>query len=71
MRRIALSAATVMALASCATIPNARPEEIAYCEQMERRMGTDHTHDHSAARGAGIDPMSVTHERCRKMLGLE
>lgn len=71
MIKTVLAAASLLALAACATTADAGAKEKAYCEQMENRMPTNHTHDHSAARGAGIDPMSVTHARCRKLLGLD
>lgn len=71
MTKIVMAAAALLTLAACATTADAGAKERAYCEQMERRMATNHTHDHSAARGAGIDPMSVTHTRCRKLLGLD
>jgi hypothetical protein len=68
--RIALSIAGAVPLAACVTTADASPTELAYCEQMEREMGTDHTHDHAQAKGAGLDPMNVTHARCRQMLGM-
>jgi starvation-inducible outer membrane lipoprotein len=71
MTKTVLATTMLLALAACTTTADAGAKERAYCEQMERRMATNHTHDHSAARGAGIDPMNVTHARCRKLLGLD
>lgn len=59
-----------LALAACATTREYTSEERAYCENMERRMGSNHVHDHSAVKSGRINPMNVTHSRCRKMLGL-
>lgn len=68
MFKIALALAAALPLAACATTAETRSKELAYCEQMERQMGTDHVHDHGAAKGMGLDPMNVTHARCRDML---
>ena len=57
-------------LAACATIQDPSPQELAYCENMERQMGVEHTHDHAGAKGMGMNPMNVTHNRCRAMLGM-
>jgi hypothetical protein len=69
MLRIALAALAAAPLAACATIPADPAKELAYCEQMERQMGIDHRHDHAEAKGMGLNPMNVTHDRCRQMLG--
>ena len=39
-------------------------------EQMERQMGTVHRHDHTEAKGMGVNPMNVTHARRGQMLGM-
>ena len=70
MYRIALTIMAALPLAACATTPEASSQELAYCEKMEREMGTQHKHDHGVAKGMGIDPMTVTHKRCRQMLGM-
>lgn len=70
MLKIALITVAAVPLAACVTTADASPTEIAYCERMEREMGTDHTHDHAQTKGMGLDPMNVTHARCRKMLGM-
>jgi hypothetical protein len=70
MIRIVLACAAVLSLAACVTTPEARSAELAYCERMERDMGLDHTHDHAEAKGMGMNPMRVTHARCRRMLGM-
>jgi hypothetical protein len=68
MLKVALAAAAAVSLAACVTTPETRAKELAYCEQMERQMGTEHVHDHAAAKGAGVNPMNVTHHRCQQML---
>jgi starvation-inducible outer membrane lipoprotein len=70
MFRIALTIVAALPLAACVTTPDASPTEFAYCQQMEREMGTDHAHDHAHAKGMGLDPMNVTHARCRELLGM-
>jgi hypothetical protein len=70
MLRIALTVAAALPLAACVTTPAASSQELAYCESMERNMGTDHAHDHAQAKGMGMNPMNVTHARCRQMLGM-
>jgi hypothetical protein len=70
MLKIALIIVAAAPLAACVTAADASPTELAYCERMEREMGTDHTHDHAEARGVGVNPMNVTHARCRQMLGM-
>ena len=67
--RLIFAAVTALPLAACATTPEERSKELAYCERMEKDMGTQHVHDHAEAKGMGINPMNVTHERCRQMLG--
>lgn len=69
MLKIALAILIAAPLAACATIPADPAKELAYCEQMERHMGTEHRHDHAEAKGMGVNPMNVTHARCRQMLG--
>ena len=33
-------------------------------------MGVEHNHNHAEAKGMGMNPMNVTDNRCRAMLGL-
>jgi hypothetical protein len=70
MYKIALSIIAVLSLAACATTSEPSSTELAYCQKMEREMGTRHTHDHAEAKGMGLNPMNVTHVRCRQMVGL-
>lgn len=70
MIKIPLAAAAALSLAACVTTPADRTQELAYCERMERQMGTDHAHDHAEAKGMGMNPMNVTHARCRQMIGM-
>jgi hypothetical protein len=70
MLKLALIAVAALPLAACVTTAEPSATELAYCEQMERTMGTDHQHDHAHAKGQGLDPMNVTHARCREMLGM-
>ncbi len=68
MVKFSLAAATALSLAACVTTPADRTQELAYCERMERQMGTEHIHDHAEAKGMGMNPMNVSHARCRQML---
>jgi hypothetical protein len=69
MLKLTLAAMAALPLAACATIEPTQ-SEMAYCQEMERTMGTEHAHDHGHAKGMGLDPMNVTHDRCRKMLSM-
>lgn len=57
-----------LSLVGCVTTPEMKAKQMAYCERMEREMGVKHVHDHGEAKGMGINPMNVTHNRCRQML---
>ena len=70
MTKIVISVAAVLSLAACVTTQQPSAEELAYCQRMEREMGTGHTHDHAEAKGMGMNPMNVTHARCRQMMGM-
>lgn len=70
MLKIALSLTAALSLAACVTTTELTADERAYCERMERQMGTDHRHDHAEAKGVGMNPMNVSHARCRQMLGM-
>ena len=70
MLKILLALTTAMPLAACVTTSEVTADERAYCERMERDMGVDHRHDHAEAKGRGMNPMNVTHARCRAMLGM-
>lgn len=68
MRPIVLATLALLPLAACVTTPEAAAEERAACERMERRMGVHTTHDHQQMKGAGANPMNLTHERCQRIL---
>ncbi|MGZ8283378.1 MAG: hypothetical protein ACXWUN_10580 [Allosphingosinicella sp.] len=68
MRTVVIATLPLLGLAACATTSQTTPEELAYCRQMERSMGTQTTHDHTEMKGAGPNPMNVTHERCQRIL---
>jgi len=70
MSKLALILLAALPLAGCVTTTEPSSQERAYCERMEREMGTDHRHDHAEAKGMGMNPMNVTHARCRQMLGI-
>ncbi|MXO76153.1 hypothetical protein GRI40_13115 [Altererythrobacter aerius] len=70
MSKLALILLAALPLAGCVTTTEPGSQERAYCERMEREMGTDHRHDHAEAKGMGMNPMNVTHARCRQMLGI-
>lgn len=71
MLKIVVALAGALPLMACATTSEVTAEERAYCEGMERETGVDHRHDHSEAKGMGMNPMNVTHARCRTMLGMK
>ena len=68
MLKITLALVAVLPLAACVTTHQPSTQELAYCQKMEREMGTDHMHDHAEARGMGMNPMNVSHARCREMM---
>lgn len=68
MSKLAFVLFASLPLAGCVTTSTPTSQELAYCERMEQQMGTDNRHDHGEAKGRGIDPMNVTHARCRRML---
>lgn len=70
MRRAIIALVAALPLAACVTTPETRAKELAYCQQMESKMGVEHIHDHAESKGMGLNPMHVTHSRCRKMLGI-
>ena len=69
MKTILLVALATLASAGCATTSQSRAEQLAYCQQMDRGMGTDPRHDHADARGSSPNPMNMTHDQCRRVLG--
>ncbi len=70
MLKMVLGLAMAVSLGACVTTREVSAEERAYCERMEREMGVDHRHDHAEAKGMGMNPMNVTHARCRAMMGM-
>ena len=70
MLKIVFAGLALLPLAACVTTPETQAQEMAYCQKMEREMGVGHIHDHAEARGMGMNPMRVTHDRCRQMLGM-
>jgi hypothetical protein len=70
MTKIVFALLAGLPLAGCVTTSELSSQELAYCERMEREMGTEHRHDHNEAKGMGMNPMNVTHARCREKLGL-
>jgi hypothetical protein len=70
MIKSTLACLVALPLAACVTTPEPSATELAYCERMEREMGLGHKHDHAEAKGMGMNPMRVTHARCRRMLGM-
>ena len=71
MLKICVAVSSAFLITACVTTPEMRANELAYCQRMEREMGVNHIHDHTDAKGMGIDPMHVTHNRCRKILGMK
>ena len=68
MLKIAFVAIAALPLAACATTAETQASQLAYCQQMQRQMGTEQTHDHTEAKGMGSSAMNVSHERCRDLL---
>jgi hypothetical protein len=55
---------------ACVTTPSASFSEAerASCQRMEEAMGLNAPHDHAAMKGAGMNPMNLSHERCLQIL---
>lgn len=70
MKKFTIMLVPILALAGCATTADADElaAQRASCEKMEREMGLDSTHDHQAMKGQGLNPMNLTHERCKQLL---
>lgn len=68
-KTVALIALPIL-LAGCATVstPEQLAAERASCERMENHMGLDQNHDHQALKGQGLNPMNLSHERCKRLL---
>ena len=60
------SSLPLILLAGCVTPSTA--EQRASCEEMERQMGLNTTHDHQEMKGMGRNPMNLSHERCQQLL---
>lgn len=59
----------LLVLSGCVTTtPERAAAERASCEEMEKDMGLGTTHDHSAMKGMGANPMNLNHERCQQIL---
>ena len=65
-RMMTIAILPLLLLGAWATTSTA--EQRASCEDMERDMGLGTTHDHAAMKGAGRNPMNLTHERCQQIL---
>lgn len=63
------AALPLLSLGACVTTPETAAAQRASCEKMEADMGVGTTHDHNAMKGAGLNPMNLTHEQCQKILG--
>jgi len=66
MRTIIIASLPLLMLGGCVTTATA--EQRAYCEQMEREMGTQSTHDHNEVRNNIPNRMNLTHNQCRQIL---
>ena len=65
---VVAAALPLLGLAGCVTTRPATMEQRASCEQMERNMGLNTTHDHAAMKGMGMNPMNLNHQRCVQIL---
>ena len=61
-------AAFAVLLSGCATTPPTQAE-IESCQDMERDMGLNQTHDHNEMKNQGRNPMNLTHAQCMEILG--
>jgi PBP1b-binding outer membrane lipoprotein LpoB len=61
-------AAFAVLLSGCVTTP-ATQAEIESCQEMERDMGLNQTHDHNEMKNQGRNPMNLSHARCVEILG--
>lgn len=68
MRTLIIASLPLLFLGGCVTTRAATAEERAYCEQMEREMGTQTTHDHNEVRNNIPNRMNLTHDQCRRIL---
>lgn len=69
MRRATFLTILPLLLPACATSHITYTEaELESCRKMEQTMGVQTTHDHDAMRGAGMNPMNLSHERCQQIL---
>jgi len=69
--RACIITVALISLTGCATTSTPSAAELSYCQKMEREMGTAHAHNHAEEKGMGLNPMNVTHARCRSMLGVK
>lgn len=71
MKALAIAfAAPLLLLGACTTTSEmaATPEQRATCQAMAQEMGTTSPHSHPEMKGSGPAPMTMTHDRCRKIL---
>lgn len=66
--RIIIAAVPALFLAACATTPPTTAE-IDSCRTMEGQMGLQSPHDHGEMKQQGLNPMNLSHDRCRRILG--
>ncbi len=57
----------VSLLGACVMVPPTSAE-LESCQRMEREMGVGQIHDHSEMKGLGLNPMNLSHARCRRIL---
>ena len=67
-RFLIVAALPLIALGGCVTTREATAEERASCERMEQNMGLGARHDHNEMKGQGLNPMNLSHERCKQIL---
>lgn len=64
---ILAAAAPALLLGGCVTTPPTSAE-IESCRTMESQMGLRSPHDHGVMKQQGLNPMNLSHDRCREIL---
>jgi len=67
MKCIIAAAVPIMVLGACATTPPTSAQ-IESCRAMEANMGLQTPHDHNEMKQRGMNPMNLSHDRCRQIL---
>ena len=66
--KVTLTALAVSLVLLTGCVTTATAEQRTSCEEMERTMATNTTHDHSEQKGKARSSMNMTHDQCRRIL---